>query len=379
MAKKNTKKSTKSADKKAKIKKEVEKNKGYVKLQAPKVRHIAPEPYSLCRVGAEIYTTDEDNFEPYVSSFNQDTGEEKKEEEEEEENVGYDLHRGEIIGTHYVNNITSMNFESDYKEMTSAGNIKLDDVDLSKSYKGVRIQLLSEWESPNSNLKWANLNQGVLGFITEQTFSENNVDIKVNGMTALMEEKVNFDFKQMKRSEILREIILTAGLKPMINVTGLDDDVTDFTSSSKDEKSSSDSSGSAESSGSASIDEAAKKAIEGKTDDLAKAKAIDSAFKSHVYYKYYWNCHFSDIEKAWKDAHLNCADGANVLCAMFRAGGVNAVIVHTTGHYIVKVKAGGKTYYTDNAASTGSHTSRPFGEVWRGITNGSEVGTKISG
>ena len=40
-------------------------------------------------------------------------------------------------------------------------------------------------------------------------------------------------------------------------------------------------------------------------------------------------------------------------------------------------QATGKEYYTDNAASSGSHTSRPFGEVF-GQPIGDEVGTRIS-
>ena len=37
-----------------------------------------------------------------------------------------------------------------------------------------------------------------------------------------------------------------------------------------------------------------------------------------------------------------------------------------------------KKYFTDNAAATGSHTSRPFGKTWKGMTRGSVVGTHIS-
>ena len=126
------------------------------------------------------------------------------------------------------------------------------------------------------------------------------------------------------------------------------------------------------------LDNIVAKAVGKQTNDLKKAKLIDKAFKSHVYYKYYWNTRFSSNERAYKNAHLNCADGANVLCAMFRSGGLNAKIVHVTGHYIVRVTIKGKKYFTDNAAATGSHTSRPFGKTWKGMTRGSVVGTHIS-
>lgn len=126
------------------------------------------------------------------------------------------------------------------------------------------------------------------------------------------------------------------------------------------------------------LDNIVAKAVGKQTDPLKKAKLIDKAFKSHVYYKYYWNTRFSSNEKAYKNAHLNCADGANVLCAMFLSGGLNSKIVHVTGHYIVRVTIKGKNYFTDNAAATGSHTSRAFGKTWKGMTKGSVVGTHIS-
>ena len=126
------------------------------------------------------------------------------------------------------------------------------------------------------------------------------------------------------------------------------------------------------------LDNIVAKAVGKQTNPLKKAKLIDKAFKSHVYYKYYYNCRFSSNERAYKNAHLNCADGANVLCAMFRSGGLNAKIIHVTGHYIVRVTINGKNYFTDNAACTGSHTSRPFGKTWKGMTRGSVVGTHIA-
>ena len=52
------------------------------------------------------------------------------------------------------------------------------------------------------------------------------------------------------------------------------------------------------------------------------------------------------------------------------------MIVHTDNHYIVRVNVNGTDYYTDNAASDGAHTSRPFGEVY-GSTSGSDMGTHL--
>ena len=141
------------------------------------------------------------------------------------------------------------------------------------------------------------------------------------------------------------------------------------------------------STGSATLDKVVDNAVKGKSKALDKAKAIDKAFKNHVIYSFYYDADktkgkVSNFESAWKNGHLNCADGANLLCAMFNYAGIPSVIIHTqhpkVGHYIVRLKINGKYYYTDNAASSGAHTTRAFGKVWEGITKGSNRGTIVT-
>lgn len=306
----------------------------------------------LSHSGVEIYKTKDKNIEK--TSKNEDK-------------EGFVLQNGNITEIAYFDEVVSDSFEHDYEDISSNGSVSFVEVDETRFYKGKKI-LLKKGYDPK---KWDNLNNVLMGFITEQDISEDDVSLKIAGMTKLLDQEKQFTYKKTKISKILKDIVEAAGLKCKIDTAGLKDSKIDYTNVS--------SSGNADSSstGSASIDEAVETVIANETTPLGKAKAIDKAFKNHVYYKYYWNCHFSDIEKAWNDAHLNCADGANVLCAMFIAGGLNAVIVHTTGHYIIKVTVDGKTYYTDNAANTGSHTTRAFGSVWKGNTSGSVVGTKI--
>ena len=348
-------------------------------IEVPTEIYVQPEQYSLARVGLEIYETDEDNYVPYVPTGTVegvDTVEDEDAEEDDEENLaGFPLHMGEILKIHYHGDSNNVSFESNYKDMSDGGSVKVDSVDLKSAYKGVRVKLVGEWEKEGQTLVWEDLSQALLGFITEQIFSDYETEIKLSGMTKTMEMKYKFNFEQMLRSEIINQVILTAGLKPCINVDGLYDDITDFSNIS--DSGSSDGSGDASSTGSSSIDAAVKQAIKGKKTPLEKAKAIDKAFKNHVYYSYYWNVHHPDLEEAWRNAHLNCADGANVLCAMFNSAGLNAVIVHVPEHYVVRVTINGKQYFTDNAASDGAHTTRPFGQTWKGMTSGSVVGTKI--
>lgn len=366
-------KSKKSSNNKSKNsalkKKKVEEEK--VKIEIPKVRFILPKQYSLCRVGMELYETDEENFEPYVSSFNSasstttDSGateeESSDEESEEEDTTGYVLHRGEVLSTFYNASIQNMSFESDYKEMTSAGSIKLESVNLNKSYKGVRLSLLSEWEESNQQLKWGDLKQSVLGFITEQTFSDNLVEIKVSGMPIVLDEKVKFDFKSMKRSEILKEVILTAGLKPFINVDGLDDDVTNFSNLSSD-NSSSDGGGVTGGEGE-EIDSLVREIVGSETDELAKCKLIHGWLKSNVKYSFYECSKYDSPEKCLKHkGALNCADTARLTRAMMSSAGLKCYVVHRTtngGHFWTIIEIGGKKYASDQ---TGSGSA--FNTVW---------------
>ena len=309
--------------------------------------------------GIEIYKTKDKNIEKTSKN---------------EEKQGFVLQNGEITEVAYYNEIISDSYEADYEDISTNASVNLVRVDGTRFYKGKKLALKKAY-NPR---KWSDLKQVHLGFITEQSYSEDGVELKISGMSKLLDQEKQFTFTKTKISKVLKEIIESTGLKAKIDTTGLKDSKISYTNVSSSGNSSSDVS----STGSATIDETVQKAITGKNDALSKAKAIDSAFKTHVFYKYYFNCKFSDIDKAWKNGHLNCADGANVLCAMFISAGLNAVIHHTPGadgrgHYIVIVKINGKNYATDNAASTGSHTTRAFGSTW-GPSSGSKVGTKIS-
>lgn len=304
-----------------------------------------------------------------VSQLQEETEEEELTDSEKELNR-YISNNGAIKETAYYSDSFNNGFDEDYEGISNNGSISFPEIDLSRFHKGKKI-CLKKANDTGTPLVWEDLKSCLVGFISEITFADDGVDLKLVGMTKLLDQEMQFEFTQTKRSEILKQMIEAAGLKANVNPAGLNDDVIDYSNTGGD------SGGSGESTGSASLDEAVEKAIKGKKTPLEKAKAIDKAFKNHVFYKYYYDVHHPDLEEAWKNAHLNCADGANVLCAMFIKGKLKAVIVHVPNHYIVKLDIGGKTYYTDNAADDGKHTTRPFGEVWRGNTSGSVVGNRI--
>ena len=339
---------------------------------------------SLSKAGLEVYLTDEEEEEKNLTKEEQlelikslAEGETQEEEEPEPEQEvdpkdNFKLCNGPTKQIDYVGELFNDSFEMDYTEISSNATVSVPIDYFKLFFKGKKIALKKQWQ--NGILNWEHMETCVLGFITELTWNKDKIDIKISGMDKLLDVEAELEFTQTKRSEVVKAIIEAAGLKPKVDVTGLIDDVIDFSTKSS---SGSDEEGSGDSTGSATIDEAVNKAIKGKKTALEKAKAIDSAFKNHVFYSYYYDVRHPDLDEAWKNAHLNCADGANVLCAMFIKAKIKAVIVHVPSHYIVKLTIDGKTYYTDNAADDGKHTTRPFGEVWRGNTSGSVVGTKI--
>ena len=359
----------------------------------PTTVFVNPPLYVLAKTGLEVCKTDEENFQPYTSPDNSEdntlTEEEKHKEDSgvNAEDTGFTLLQGQVTDIKHLPYLYTADFEQDYLDMNNNGTVRTSSLPTDWSYKGVPVNLRRGWEELDKHLKWEDMDIVLEGFITDQTFSEEGTEIKISGKTKLLDRTYKFSFSQMSRSNIIKEVIKCAGLVPMVDATGLDDDMIDFTnvSTSGSKKSGSGDSANVHSTGVEDIDETVKKAIEGLTDDLEKAKAIDKAFKDHVLYLLYSNVKYSDIGDAWKNGNLNCADGANVLCAMFRAGGLNATILHIPpaltdgyGHYIVKVTINGKAYYTDNASNSGQHTSRPFGQVWKGATSADrDEGEKI--
>lgn len=342
--------------------------------------------FQLSKAGLEIYTT-----APMESEKDKDKEKDKDSKKESEEestdettftgdaSTNFVLQNGEIRKINYLGELYSDSYEMDYIELTSNSSVSVPIDFMEHFFKGKKVALKKGWKTTDT-YKWEDLQTAVLGFVTELTWNKDKIDVKISGMDKLMEKSETFEFTQTKRSEIVTEIIKAAGLKPKVDVTGLKDDVIDFKTTSTD---TSDSTGDGESTGSATIDEAVENAIKGKTSAIDKAKAVDKAFKSHIIYQLYYNCKYSNLEAAWKAANLNCADGANILCAMFIKAGLDATIIHVPpeyskgyGHYIVRVTINGKQYFTDNAASSGCHTTRPFGQVF-GQPIGSEVGKRI--
>ena len=280
-----------------------------------------------------------------------------------EENPGYVLHLGEILDTYYYANLEELSFEGDYKEISESGTIKLGDVNRKRFYKGIRLKILSNWKEPSYEMTWEKLVEVLLGFITEQTYHEEDTELKISGMSKTLEQKYKFKFTDMKRSEIIREVILTAGMVPAIDVEGLEDDVTSFNNVSSSGGSKDTDSGLAGGEGE-TIDNLVAKICKGVTGDLAKCKAIHSWLQKNVNYSLYNCSHYDTPEKCLKNKrHLNCADTARLTRAMMSSAGLKAYVVGRSfdgGHFWTIIEIGGKKYASDQ---TGDGSA--FNTVWK--------------
>ena len=348
-----------------------------------------PEQASISRILLEVYKTDEENFVPYEPNMGDEeeteedekkeeekTEEEEEEEEEDSDLKGFKLHQGEILETYYYGYFTDYSSEHDYTEMTNNGAIKLPEIqDLNHFYKGVRLCVRKKWYREANKMVLEDMPEVLKAFITDEKFSESGMSLTLSGMSKLLDKKYKFDFHQMKRSEILKEVIKTAGLKPRVNPEGLLDDVIDYTNISK---SGDDSEASGDASGAPNISSMVKQAIKGKKGAREKAEAIYSAMVNHLVYSYYACSRFphsnEGADQAWQHGAVNCADSANIGRVAYTAGGLKAQVVHGPNHFWCEVNIDGSVVASDVTGSEGAHCVRSLGQVWDGLTKDSDNG-----
>ena len=332
----------------------------------------------------EVYKTDEENWEQYVplggatESMNwgnkeEETSEETEETEEEledEDNSGFKLHQGEILETYYYGDFKELSFESDYKDISLSGALKFGEIkDLTRFYKGVRLLLRKKMAEPNEEFTAEDLDNTLLGFITEESFNESGMDITISGITKLLEQNYQFSFTQMKRSEILAEMIKTAGLEPVIDTTDLQDDIIDYTNVSSSGSSDEDSGDSVSAGG--NIDSMVKKWIKGKKGALEKAKAIHEGLKAYgIVYCYYYNFHYNTAQECLDHAHspgLNCGDCAQLTTACMKSAGLNAHIELRcdSAHFFTVIVINGTKYYSDLTGAEGARSTRAWNDTWQ--------------
>lgn len=303
---------------------------------------------TLVRSGLEVYKTTDTNAET-VS--------------EETEKEGFTLHNGTIKEVFYTDEMTDNSFEHDYEDISSNGSISLVEVDDTRFYKGTKI-LLKKAHNPK---KWTDLKNCLMGFITEQTYSEEGVDLKIAGMTKLLDQEKQFSFTKTKRSKILKEIVETSGLKCKIDTKGLKDDVINYSNVTS-------SGGSNSSSYSEEISTLANEIAGNETDEYKKfEKAHQWGCKNIPYKKYECTNHNNDPDECLKnkDKGLSCGDTSILMNAIYSALGLKSHITHGNYHFWNIVTINNKKYCSDCSGNNGHE----IGKVWGNNTplGGSKV------
>ena len=330
---------------------------------------MSVKPYSIPRNIFEVYKTDEENFVPYEPFMGEkeeesdsSDSEENTEEEEEvsDDNDGFTLHQGEILETYYYGDMFQTEHEYDYESISNNGSIQVPSIDKKRFYKGVRTCLRKCWEEEGVVTTLEDLDEVLLAFITEQRFSEKGVDITLSGMTNLLDKKYQFDFSQMKMSSILEERIKTAGLTPVVDFTGMEDEVIDYSNVSSSEDSD-DEGGDYSGTVSSDVKAMAKKVCKGKKSAKAKANAITAFIADHVQYP---SPNYSDHHKCpsevLKSGYSNCCDRARLGYEMAKVVKLKARGVYGTGHVWVQ-------YYVDGSwqNSDPGYSRRSLGQVYQ--------------
>lgn len=260
---------------------------------------------------------------------------------------------GEIKEIAYYDEMYDNGFDEDYEGISNNGSVSFQEVDTSRFIKGKKICLKKANET-GKPLKWKDLESCLLGFIAEQTYTPKGVDIKLVGMSKLLDQEKQFTFKKTKRSKILKEMIESAGLKAKIDTTGLKDDEIDFTNVSSSNSGSS--SGLAGGEGK-TIDELVAQIVGSETDDLAKAKLVHGWLQQNVQYPpggYECSRYHSAEECLNHKGALNCADTARLTRAMMASAGLTCYVVHRSshdGHFWTVIEIGGKIYVSDQTGS----------------------------
>ena len=208
---------------------------------------------SISKAGIEIYSTE---AAPKTSTTSSTEG------------TSFPLQTGEINGVIYLGELYSDNFESDYTDISSNSTVSVPIDYLKYFQKGNRIAL-KKGNQNNDKFKWEDMGTAITGFITDVSYNKEKVDVKISGMDKLLDQEAKFSFKKTKRSKIIKKIIEASGLKAKVNVSGLKDDVTDFTNISESSKSSTSTGGEGE-----DIDSKVQEIIGSETDDYNKMVLI---------------------------------------------------------------------------------------------------------
>lgn len=310
----------------------------------------------------------------------------------DEGRAGFTLHQGDIIETHTYDRILNTSWSSDYEGMESSGSVTIPfhKDDLQYIYKGVRCLLKTGRFVHDANDGDIQIDdsEGYLCFITDVNISDNKLELSLNGYEKLLEQENILSFNNQRRSTILEEVIKMAGLVPVVDATGLPDELINWSTEKEKDKD-------GESGGASNIEQSDELkdtmdtyelSAEMRTtsamsegfipDDMdSKTKYLKAIGKAGTNYAEYVKgskniCDMISRLRAkwkyggyanskWKDAEdcfdhinqVNCADSAKLVKCCCDVCGFPCAILHNKqgggGHYFNVVKNNGKWYTVD--------------------------------
>lgn len=293
--------------------------------------------FTLSRAGLEVYTTTNNKKFTFPKSS--------------EASDNYTLQEGDVTQIDYIGELYSDTFEQDYTDISSNASIVLPMDYYSNIYKGRKVALKKGKDSS----KWDDMSTAIIGYVSEVSYSKDKIDVKINGMDKLLEQEKKFSFKKTKRSKIVKKIIEASGLNAKVNVTGLKDDVTNFTSASSSKKKSGGSNSGLAGGEGKTIDELVANIVGSETNELEKAKLVHKWLKANVRYEGYPCSRYHSAEECLKHKHaINCADTARLTRAMMASAGLKCYVVHRShanGHFWTLIEIDGKIYASDQTGS----------------------------
>ena len=176
----------------------------------------------------------------------EDEAKKKYQEHISDDRDGFILHQGDIIETHTYDTIFNTSWNSDYEGMSSDGSISIPfhKEDLQYIYKGVRCLLKTKRFDNFDDTVEIDDEDGYLCFITDVNISDNKLELSLSGYEKLLEQENVLSFTNQRRSTILEEVIKMAGLVPVIDTTGLADEIISWSTEKETDKDSSNSGGS---------------------------------------------------------------------------------------------------------------------------------------
>ena len=368
-------------------------------------KELLPTTSKAHFVMLDVYETDEENYTQYQSNGldssedavsntttedDKKEDEDKKEEEDDEETVdidslleeakkessddeenGFYPHLGEIKETHNYYQTFNASYDGDYSGFKNSGKISfppLDKEDLKHIYKGVRCLLKYGRFTPDNENKEIIVNPVFLSFITEESFNRDNVEISLEDEGLLLEDKEELTFTDTLRSEILKEVIRSAGLTPEVDFHGLQDEIiswTSVTSSGGGSKSNltestthSDCSSTYELSDGLGCKVSKRGALPSNIQDKAfqtvgksgtnyanavkgmDYKGVIKHLRSLHHYRSYRDNDFKCASESY-GKHLNCGDSARLLKCCMDTIGQACICIHCPNHYYNAIRVNG--------------------------------------